>query len=77
MGGNIEVYILVAVCGMLIGIVGTLLIVIFPMNSRISKNETNISNLMEWTPKIANSVDVVINQNNTLIAELRACHRKT
>jgi hypothetical protein len=75
MGSSTAVYILIALCGMLFGIVGTLLVIVVPLFNKVSKNEANIANLNVWVPKISASVDKVISLSTTLVAELKACHK--
>lgn len=81
------IYIILTFCGFLIGVVSTLLMVVFRMNTRISKVEANqnnfrdnqdkwVSNISKWVSKISCSVDEVIKQNTTLIAELQACRKR-
>jgi hypothetical protein len=70
------IYIILTFCGFLIGVVSTLLMVVFRMNTKITKVEANQENLMTWVPKISESVDRVITQSTTLIAELQACHKR-
>jgi len=70
------IYILLTICGFLIGFVSALVTVVFRMNTRISRNEQNLENLNKWVPDISKSVDEVVRQNTTLIAELQACHKR-